>query len=134
MELHTRLPARAILSLVLISLWMASFAYSRSENPPATPTYRPKDPLNAPSFEHFYNLEYDPAVQGFEQVLRRHPDDPFAVNHLISGLLIRELYRMGAMNTGEYADDSFIGQAHRPADPKIKAEIQQLVQRAEGLE
>ena len=79
-------------------------------------------------------MEYDAAVQGFEQVLRRHPNDAFAVNHLITGLLVRELYRMGAMNTGEYADDSFVGQAHRPADPKAKAQIQELVQRALGLE
>jgi len=30
---------------------------------------------------------------------------------------------MGAMNTGEYASDSFIGQAHRSADPAIKEQI-----------
>ena len=40
---------------------------------------------------------------------------------------------MGAMNTGEYANDSFIGQSHRTADPKVKERIKQLVQRAEGL-
>ena len=41
---------------------------------------------------------------------------------------------MGAMNTGEYANDSFIGEAHRPADPKMKERIKQLVERAENLE
>jgi len=41
---------------------------------------------------------------------------------------------MGAMNSGEYANDSFIGQAHRPADPKVKERIKQLVDRAESLE
>jgi len=41
---------------------------------------------------------------------------------------------MGAMNTGEYANNSFIGEAHRPADPKVKERIKELVQRAEGLE
>ena len=41
---------------------------------------------------------------------------------------------MGAMNTGEYANDSFVGQAHRTADPKVKERIKQLVERAEGLE
>ena len=34
------------------------------------------------------------------------------------------------MNTGEYTNDSFIGQSHRTADPKIKEEIQELVARA----
>jgi tetratricopeptide (TPR) repeat protein len=47
---------------------------------------------------------------------------------------MRELYRMGAMNTGEYSNDSFIGQAHRPADPKIKEQIKSLASRAETLE
>ena len=41
---------------------------------------------------------------------------------------------MGAMNSGEYANDSFIGQAHRPADPKVKERIKHFVQRAESLE
>ncbi len=47
---------------------------------------------------------------------------------------MRELYRMGAMNSGEYANDSFIGEAHRTADPKVKERIKQLVERAESLE
>jgi tetratricopeptide (TPR) repeat protein len=38
------------------------------------------------------------------------------------------------MNSGEYANDSFIGQAHHPADPKTRERIQQLVARAEALE
>jgi tetratricopeptide (TPR) repeat protein len=96
--------------------------------------YRPNDPLNAIAFDHFYNLEYDRAVAEFTEVLHRHPDDPFAINHLLSAVLIRELYRMGAMNTGEYTNDSFIGQAHRPADPKVKEEIKHLVAEAEGIE
>lgn len=105
-----------------------------AESHPSGVNYRPEDPANAPAFDRFYNLDYDSAVQGFEQVMRRHPNDPFAINHLITAVLIRELYRMGAMNTGDYADDSFIGQAHRPADPKVKARIESLVQQAEGIE
>ena len=96
--------------------------------------FRPADPLNATAFDRFYNLDYDRAVPDFQRVLDRHPDDPFAVNHLLSAIMFRELYRMGAMNTGEYANDSFIGLAHRPADPKIKEQIKRLTQRAEKLE
>lgn len=96
--------------------------------------FRPSDPLNQAAFEHYYNLDYDAAIQDFERILARHPNDPFAVNHLLSAIQIRELYRMGAMNTGEYANDSFIGQAHRPADPAQKERIKQLVQQAEKLE
>ncbi len=41
---------------------------------------------------------------------------------------------MGAINTGEYTNDSFIGNAHRSADPAQKAHIRQLVQQAEKIE
>jgi hypothetical protein len=92
------------------------------------------DPQVEIAFGHFYNLEYDRAIQEFEKVLDRHPSDPAAVNHLLTTVLMRELYRMGAMNSGEYANDSFIGDAHRSADPKVTERIKQLVERAEGLE
>ena len=89
------------------------------------------DPQVDAAFEHFYNLDYDRAILEFEKVLDRRPRDPSAVNHLLSTVLMRELYRMGAMNSGEYANDSFIGEAHRTADPKVKERIKQLVDRAE---
>jgi TolA-binding protein len=92
------------------------------------------DPLVDAAFEHFYNMDYDRSIQEFEKLLSRRPTDPSAINHLLTAILLRELYRMGAMNTGEYANDSFIGQAHRPADPKVKERIKQLVDRAGELE
>jgi tetratricopeptide (TPR) repeat protein len=101
---------------------------------PESLAFRPHDPLNLTAFNHFYNLDYDRAVQEFEQVLARHPDDPFAVNHLLTATLFRELYRMGVLNTGEYANDTFISAPHRPADPKIKQQINDLVNRALRLE
>jgi tetratricopeptide (TPR) repeat protein len=100
----------------------------------ASTPFRPSDPLNQAAFEHYYNLDYDAAIQDFERILARHPNDPFAVNHLLSAVQVRELYRMGAMNTGEYSNDSFVGQAHRPADPAQKERIKVLVQQAEKLE
>jgi tetratricopeptide (TPR) repeat protein len=93
-----------------------------------------RDPLTDSAFEHFYNMDYDRSVQQFEKVLDRRRDEPSAVNHLLTAVLMRELYRMGAMNTGEYSNDSFIGESHRPADPKGKERIKQLVERAESLE
>lgn len=95
---------------------------------------RPADPLNASALDHYYNLDYDAAVQDFDKIAARHPNDPFALNHLLSSILIRELYRMGAINTGEYSNDSFIGSAHRPADPTQKERIKQLVHQAEQIE
>ena len=92
------------------------------------------DPQVEAAFYHFYNMEYDRATQEFERILSEHPNDPFAVNHLMSVVLMRDLYETGGMNTGDYTNDSFIGHAPRPTDPKVKARIKALAQRAEALE
>ena len=92
------------------------------------------DPAVDAAFDHFYNMEYDRSIQEFEKIVDRRPNDPFAINHLLTAVLMRELYRMGAMNSGEYANDSFVGDAHRTADPRVKDRIKQLVDRAEDLE
>jgi tetratricopeptide (TPR) repeat protein len=113
--------------LVLASACLAS-------DPAASTPFRPSDSLNQAAFEHYYNLDYDAAIQDFERILARHPNDPFAVNHLLSAVQVRELYRMGAMNTGDYSNDNFIGIAHRPVDPAQKQRIKQLVEQAEKLE
>jgi hypothetical protein len=73
-------------------------------------------------------------VRDFDQVSRRHPDDPFAINHLLTAVLFRELYRMGVLNTGEYANDSFIKAAHRPPDQKAQSEIKDLAKKALNVE
>ena len=117
----------AIILLVLAQVCLAAAA-------PISSVFRPPDPLNSVAFEHYYNVDYDAAVQDFERILARHPNDAFALNHLLSAIQVRELYRMGAMNSGEYSNDNFIGQAHRPADPAQKQRIKQLVQQAEKLE
>ena len=127
------LPRRVVVLLVGLLLAAQAMAAPPDSNPESL-AYRPHDPQNLTAFNHFYNLDYDRAVQEFEQVLGRHPDDPFAVNHLLTATLFRELYRMGVLNTGEYANDTFISAPHRPADPKVKQQINDLVNRALQLE
>jgi len=121
-------PAFAAITLLVLAQVCLAAA------PVISTAFRPPDPLNSAAFEHYYNVDYDAAVQDFERILGRHPNDPFALNHLLSAIQVRELYRMGAMNSGEYSNDNFIGQAHRPADPAQKQRIKQLVQQAEKLE
>jgi len=94
----------------------------------------PHDPQVDAAYDHFYNMEYDRATQEFEKLLEKHPNDPFAVNHLLSTVLMHNLYETGGMNTGDYTNDSFIGHAPRPTDPKIKERIKSLAHRAEVLE
>jgi tetratricopeptide (TPR) repeat protein len=128
-----------LLSLLLsgflsLPLCAADQTNTQVSHPEENLSFRPNDPLNRVAFDHFYNLDYDRAVSDFNQVLQRHPDDPFAVNHFLTAILFRELYRMGALNTGEYANDTFIHAAHRPADATVKQQIKDLVQRAQQLE
>lgn len=94
----------------------------------------PHDPQTDAAFDHFYNMEYDRALQEFEKIVEKRPNDPFALNHLLTAVLMRDLYETGSMNTGDYANDSFIGRTPRPTDPKIKQEIKELARRAENIE
>jgi hypothetical protein len=92
------------------------------------------DPQTDAAFAHFYNMDYDRATQEFEKIVEKHPTDPFAVNHLLTVVLMRDLYDTGAMNTGDYSNDSFIGHTPRPTKPQVKERIKELVRRAEDLE
>jgi tetratricopeptide (TPR) repeat protein len=94
----------------------------------------PHDPQTDAAFEHFYNMEYDRATQEFEKIVEKRPNDPFALNRLLTSVLMHDLYDTGAMNTGDYANDSFIGRTPRPTDTKVKDRIKELVRRAEALE
>jgi tetratricopeptide (TPR) repeat protein len=95
---------------------------------------RPPDPLNAAAFAHFYDMDYERSIQEFTEIMQRHPGDPDAINHLLNATLFHELYRIGALNAGEYANDSFVNARHRPADPKTCQQIKSLVEKAEAIE
>ena len=94
----------------------------------------PHDPQTDLAFDHFYNMEYDRSTQEFEKIVEKRPNDPFAINHLLTAVLMHDLYETGSMNTGDYANDSFIGRAPRPTDQKIKDEIKELARRAQNIE
>lgn len=52
-----------------------------------------------PAFEHFYNLEFDDAIRGFRAEVKAQPNDPASYAHLAQGILYRELYRAGALES-----------------------------------
>ena len=129
-------PAPGFLSTVCVLCLLAIAASTHAQSEPTQKALHgpPKDTLTDVAFEHFYNMEYDRATQEFEKLVEKHPDDPFAVNHLLTVVLMHDLYDTGAMNTGDYANDSFIGRTPRPTDQKIKDQIKDLVKRALALE
>jgi tetratricopeptide (TPR) repeat protein len=91
------------------------------------------DPVTRQGFEHFYNMQYDKAIQDFEKALQAHPDDPFAVNHLLSAVLFKELYRIGALDSEMYSNDSFLTSKQFPIEPKARARILELTDRSRTL-
>lgn len=122
--------------LPILLLLLASRASVAGQSQPAIsePHSAPHDLQTEEAFDLFYNMEYDRATQELEKIFEKRPNDPFAVNHLLTVVLMHDLYETGSMNTGDYQNDSFIGRAPRPTDPKIKERIKSLVRRAENLE
>lgn len=56
-------------------------------------------PAQTEAFRSFYNLDYDKALEMFEQEVREHSDSPDAWNHLAQGLLYRRLFLDGALQS-----------------------------------
>jgi tetratricopeptide (TPR) repeat protein len=124
--------------LITFALLVASslFGQPQGQTQPASDAIHgaPHDALTDAAFDHFYNMEYDRSLAEFEKGVEKHPNDCFALNHLLTAVLMRNLYETGGMNTGDYSNDSFIGHAPRPTDPKVKDRIKDLVKRAEAVE
>jgi tetratricopeptide (TPR) repeat protein len=106
---------------------------SRAASAPV-PTRADNDPATRKGFDYFYNLDYDRALREFEASQQAHPNDPFAVNHVLSTVIFRELYRVGALDTEAYAADSFLTKKHpEPLDPAVHERVKQLSEQALAL-
>ncbi len=114
-------------------LWVVT-ASATAENGTWTPTRATNDTATRRGFDDFYNLEYDKAIREFDSALQAHPDDPFAVNHVLSTVIFKELFRIGALDTEAYATDNFMNKKFlQPPDPKVQDKVNQLSDRALGL-
>ena len=99
-----------------------------------TPTRVDNDIYTRRGYEYFYNLEYDKAVHEFELAQGAHPEDPFALNHLLGAVIFKELYRIGALDTEAYAGDSFLTKKlTAPLDPAVRDRVKQLTEQGMAL-
>ena len=137
----TRLNRTLIAIIGVGALWLVNSHLSVALPPEqgataATPLAGPpaEDNLAKTGFDRFYNLDYERAIRDFESDLKAHPDDPFAVNHLLTARLFHELYRMGVLDTAYYSNNSFLSQPHRKPDPQEQERIKQLINTALKLE
>ena len=128
-------PYAASCYLVTLSVVLFLTAAARAAVSAQVPTRYTNDLNTRKGFDYFNNLEYDKANKEFEAALKAHPDDPYAINHLLAGVIFQELYRIGALDTESYASDSFINRKNlQPLDPKVQEQIRQLGDQALALE
>ena len=128
-------PHRTTLPPVLTFILMCNLCVA-AQSPATSEVHHgaPHDAQTDAAFDHFYNMEYQRAIQDFEKMVQKRPNDAFALNHLLTAVLMSNLYETGGMNTGDYTNESFIGHAPRPTDPKVKERIKSLVRLAENVE
>ena len=101
--------------LLPVLLFLGAFILSaQSEPDPGKPHGAPHDAQTDAAFDHFYNMEYERAIQDFDKMVQKRPNDAFALNHLLTAILMSNLYETGGMNTGDYTNESFIGHAPAP--------------------
>jgi tetratricopeptide (TPR) repeat protein len=66
-------------------------------------------------FRHFYNLEYDQAIDEFRGEVADTPDEPDGYNHLAQAILYRRLYRSGILeNSLVSGNDMLLSLIHQP--------------------
>jgi tetratricopeptide (TPR) repeat protein len=58
-----------------------------------------QDPLAVQAFDHFYNLEYDEAIQEFQRAIALNPKSPDLHNNLAESIVFREMFRNGALES-----------------------------------
>ncbi len=95
---------------------------------------RPGDAATEQGFIRFYNMEYEAAIKDFEESLAKHPDDPYAVNHLLEGVLFQELHREGKLDAELYLSNQFVHMKRQEPDPRAIARVEKLTGRALELE
>jgi tetratricopeptide (TPR) repeat protein len=133
------LPLAFFLSVLFVSIPAKATDQSKAadQSPTAEPapfvTKLASDPATQAGFRYFYNMEYDKAINTFNRIAQAHPDDPYAANHLLSAVLFKELYRIGALDSELYAEDEFLTSRHLPVDPGAAQRIQQLMDHSLAL-
>ncbi|HEV8493774.1 MAG TPA: hypothetical protein VGR76_15965, partial [Candidatus Angelobacter sp.] len=89
------------------------------------------DPQVKDAFNHFYNLDYNGAIERFEKFRAEHPSDPQATAYLLEVTLFQELYRQDLLDTTFYANDGFLTGRHATSsDPEARKLILGLADQA----
>lgn len=92
------------------------------------------DPTVRDGFQHFYNLDFDGAMQRFQEVQHAHPQDPMAAAYLLTDTIFRELYRQDLLDTTYYAHEHFLSSGHKSdVSDATRQQVDDLTSTAVGL-
>jgi hypothetical protein len=93
-----------------------------------------QDPLAAPGFEHFYNLEYAEALAAFRAEAAQNPNSPDVHNHIAQTILYREMFRSGALESELVSGSNpFLRREGLNPSKADEQEFQNSIQRAMAL-
>ena len=115
-------------------MWVAGLLLScalAALSQPPTPSRRQQPAATAPALEaaslsrlrlqaldHFYNLEYTPALSDFRRLAQADPQSAAAWNHVAQVELYQEMYRIGALQIQLYGhSNAFFDQRLKAPDP-----------------
>jgi tetratricopeptide (TPR) repeat protein len=100
----------------------------------AFPAAAAENQLVDAAFEHFYNLEYEPALKLFQRAERQNPASPDIHNHIAQTLMFREMYRNGALESELVSgNDAFLRRPKLDAGPDVQERFQSELQSAMDL-
>lgn len=121
-------PRQPILRARALPLWLAlGFLCLLGAAPAAADAVDPWVYAYA-GLDHFYNLEYDPAIADLQQAVEGEPNNPLFYNFLANAYLFRELYRLGQLEGNLYdASNPFLREKRPQPDPAQVAKVKELV-------
>jgi len=93
-----------------------------------------ESPATVAAFDHYYNLEYDEAISGFEAVAKANPQAPEPHNSIAQCLLYREMFRNGALESELVSgNNSFLRRPKVNTKPETEKRFQSEVDLAIAL-
>lgn len=92
------------------------------------------DPAVREAYQHFYNLDFEGALNRFQKIQAAHPQDAMAADYLLLCLAFRELYHQDLLDTTLYAHDGFLTSKRVAVeDPAVRSRIESLTSQAVSL-
>ncbi len=91
----------------------------------------PPDPLAEAGFQHFYNLEYDQAIEVFGRKNVANDRDPAGFNQLAQSVLFQAMFAHGALESDLVsASDPFVSRPKLPVTEAQKSRFEGAIERA----